>query len=217
MLSLVTHGCRKSRLLLAEYKLWTLDDFRLNKDKMEIDAIELLTPYAHHLNDLLLEAAFGEVLYQLIGQTLFDSFEATESYLHIDNGTGEPGIISKFRLDFNEFIEKKLQAAIKTKMVSARDWDTHPIPSLEALDFNPQENYLLGKLYAVALITNDWDLVNNIMLSNSGCIGTTDSAEKIMVVDGGNKFHSLRAMESRRRGRVVPGSLRAGCFSAGKI
>ena len=29
--------------------------------------------------------------------------------------------------------------------------------------------------------------------------------------------HPLRAMESRRRGRVVPGSLRAGCFSAGKI
>ena len=29
--------------------------------------------------------------------------------------------------------------------------------------------------------------------------------------------HSLRAMESRRRGRVVPGSLRAGCFSEGKI
>ncbi len=32
-----------------------------------------------------------------------------------------------------------------------------------------------------------------------------------------NAIHSLRAMESRRRGRVVPGSLRAGCFSAGKI
>ena len=31
------------------------------------------------------------------------------------------------------------------------------------------------------------------------------------------KNHSLRAMESRRRGRVVPGSLRAGCFSEGKI
>lgn len=29
--------------------------------------------------------------------------------------------------------------------------------------------------------------------------------------------HTLRAMESRRRGRVVPGSLRAGCFSEGKI
>jgi len=28
---------------------------------------------------------------------------------------------------------------------------------------------------------------------------------------------ALRAMESRRRGRVVPGSLRAGCFSEGKI
>ncbi len=33
----------------------------------------------------------------------------------------------------------------------------------------------------------------------------------------GELIHSLRAMESRRRGRVVPGSLRAGCFSAGKI
>ena len=31
------------------------------------------------------------------------------------------------------------------------------------------------------------------------------------------KTPPLRAMESRRRGRVVPGSLRAGCFSAGKI
>ena len=30
-------------------------------------------------------------------------------------------------------------------------------------------------------------------------------------------IQTLRAMESRRRGRVVPGSLRAGCFSAGKI
>lgn len=27
----------------------------------------------------------------------------------------------------------------------------------------------------------------------------------------------LRAMDSRRLGRVVPGSLRAGCFAAGKI
>ena len=33
----------------------------------------------------------------------------------------------------------------------------------------------------------------------------------------GYRPQPLRAMESRRRGRVVPGSLRAGCFSAGKI
>ena len=32
-----------------------------------------------------------------------------------------------------------------------------------------------------------------------------------------NIFQTLRAMESRRRGRVVPGSLRVGCFSEGKI
>ncbi len=39
-------------------------------------------------------------------------------------------------------------------------------------------------------------------------------------IQGGNAYNTiptLRAMESRRRGRVVPGSLRAGCFSAGKI
>ena len=39
----------------------------------------------------------------------------------------------------------------------------------------------------------------------------------LFLLNGRPKIHSLRAMESRRRGRVVPGSLRAGCFSAGKI
>ena len=37
------------------------------------------------------------------------------------------------------------------------------------------------------------------------------------IIQSTNHQLSLRAMESRRRGRVVPGSLRAGCFSAGKI
>ncbi len=45
---------------------------------------------------------------------------------------------------------------------------------------------------------------------------------KMVIIEPGenfseNQLHPLRAMESRRRGRVVPGSLRAGCFSAGKI
>ena len=38
-----------------------------------------------------------------------------------------------------------------------------------------------------------------------------------LLINSDLSFLSLRAMESRRRGRVVPGSLRAGCFSAGKI
>ena len=38
-----------------------------------------------------------------------------------------------------------------------------------------------------------------------------------ITINNGAASPSLRAMESRRRGRVVPGSLRAGCFSAGKI
>jgi len=148
-----------------------------------------IQPFALHLSDLLFEAAFGEVLYQGIGKTLFRSFEATETYLHIDTETGDPCIISKFRIDFNECIEKKLQAAIQKKMTSSGEWDSQIIPRREELNFSAEENYLLGKLYAIALITNDWDLVNNIMLSNAGCVGSTKSARKVMVVDGGNKFH----------------------------
>ncbi len=174
---------------LAQYRHWTIDDFRLNKDDITTRDKELLEPYAQHLNDLLFEAAFGEVLYQLIAKRLCKSFEPTENYLHIDQETGEPGIISKFRIDFNEFIEKKLQVAIKKKMMSAGEWATQIIPNRDDLDFSPHENYLLGKLYALALLTNDWDLVNNIMLSNAGCLGSSDSSSKIMVVDGGNKFH----------------------------
>ena len=43
------------------------------------------------------------------------------------------------------------------------------------------------------------------------------SWEDIISEFGNSDNLPLRAMESRRRGRVVPGSLRAGCFSAGKI
>ncbi|MFW2572575.1 hypothetical protein ACN4Z3_17325, partial [Legionella sp. 29fVS95] len=57
------------------------------------------------------------------------------------------------------------------------------------LNFSNNELYLLGKLYCTALITHDWDVVNNIMLSNSGCLGDSLTAKKVVVVDGGNKFH----------------------------
>lgn len=174
---------------LENYKNWTIDDFRYNKDKLPIAIKEHLTPYALHLGDLLFDAALGEVLYQLIAKTLFRSFEATETYLHIDSETGEPEVISKYCDHFNEFIEKRLHAAIKRKMTSAAQWAGQNIPRREDLNFTPAENHLLGKLYAIALLTNDWDLVNNIMFSNAGCVGSTDTASKVMVVDGGNKFH----------------------------
>ncbi len=176
---------------LNRYKNWTIDKFYKENNKENIDPkhIKLLEPYVIHLKDLLFEAAFGEVLYQRIGKKLFRSFEATETYLHIDSVTEEPGIITQMCNGFNEFIEKKLELIVKQKISSPKEWNNQIIPNQKDLDFSSAEYYLLGKLYAISLITNDWDLVNNIMLSNAGCLGETSTATKVMVVDGGNKFH----------------------------
>jgi hypothetical protein len=174
---------------LVSYEQWTIEEFRAKKKALPIDDQEQLAPFAVHLNDLLFEAAFGEVLYQQIAKTLFSSFESTESFLHIDAKTSEPSIISKFRFDFNEFMEKKLRFVLGETRGKASDWNIEKLPCRDALGFNDNENHLMGKLYAVALLTNDWDLVNNIMLSNAGCVGDSHTATQIMVVDGGNKFH----------------------------
>lgn len=174
---------------LELYKNWTVSDFRINKDKIPELKKAQLEPYVQHLSDLQFEVSFGEVIYQLIAANLFTSFEPTENYLHIDPETGEPSIISKFHDGFNEFIEKKLHAAIDHDRHTSLEWTEENTPTREELDFNENENFLLGKLYALALLTNDWDLVNTIMLSNAGCYGESNTANKIMVVDGGNKFH----------------------------
>ncbi|WP_156812372.1 hypothetical protein [Legionella tunisiensis] len=63
-------------------------------------------------------------------------------------------------------------------MTSATEWDEREKPSRANLNFCNNELYLLGKLYCVALITHDWDVVNNIMLSNSGCLGDSSTAKK---------------------------------------
>ena len=174
---------------LIDYSHWTSTDFKLKADSIASGDQQLLAPFAQHLADLLFEAALGEVLYQLVAKALFSSFQATESYVHIEPETNEPCIISKFCPNFNEFLEKKLLIANKKRMVCAEDWNLANTPTRADLNLNDNENYLLGKIYALGLLTNDWDLFNNIMLSNSGCMGDSATATKIMVVDGGNKFH----------------------------
>lgn len=173
---------------LESYRTWTLDDYRTKRELISLIDKQKLEPYAIHLNDLLFEAAFGEVIYQLIAKNLFKSFEPTECFLHVDSDLGELGIISRFRSDFNEFIEHRLNATLDRKKSSVNEWELSLLPTRDDLHLSENENYLLGKLFALALITNDWDVVNNIMLSNAGCIGDSETATKIMVVDGGNKF-----------------------------
>ncbi len=77
-------------------------------------------------------------------------------------------------------------------------------------NFSIQHKLLLSFI-GIALLSvplNIYLMVNFNKITNN-FLTVTDSQSKSM--------HALRAMESRRRGRVVPGSLRAGCFSAGKI
>lgn len=175
---------------LDRYKEWTYLDFDTQKQNLSISAKNKLEPYIRHLKDLAVEAAFGEVVYMKIAQTLFPvSMEVPDNYLHIDPITGEPWIISRLIPDFNEFIEKKLASFLRRSCTSAAEWDEREKPSRADLNFSNNELYLLGKLYCAALITHDWDIVNNIMLSNSGCLGDSLTAKKVVVVDGGNKFH----------------------------
>lgn len=176
-------------LELREYQDWTAKDFSLKCELLPAEHRKKLMPYFQHLNDILFEAAFGEVLYQRIAKALFASYSPTISLLHVDALTGEPCILSKFRSDFNEFIEKKLVAAMGKTIKKTAEWDREKAPSRADLKFIDNEHYLLGKLYAVALLTHDWDVVNNIMASNAGCIGDSRTSDKITVVDGGNKFH----------------------------
>ncbi|HHF7348327.1 TPA: hypothetical protein ACPSKE_001506 [Legionella feeleii] len=175
---------------LSRYKEWTYLDFESQQPNMTILDKTKLEPYVRHLKDLAVEAAFGEVVYMKILRALFpNSMEVPDNYLHIDPVTGEPWIISRLIPDFNEFIEKKLTLFLGSSMKSAAEWDERAKPKRAHLNFSNNELYLLGKLYCTALITHDWDVVNNIMLSNSGCLGDSLTAKKVVVVDGGNKFH----------------------------
>ncbi|CEG60202.1 protein of unknown function [Legionella micdadei] len=175
---------------LKPYESWTYLDFRREKENLSEEKLNLLRSYFNHLKELTIEAAFGEIVYMKVAARLFPiSAQLPVCFLHIESETDEPLIISTYLPDFNEFISKKVELILGAKVESAAEWDYRKKLSRADLKFTRHELKLLGKLYCLGLLMHDWDLVNNIMLANSGCIGDSETAKKISVVDGGNKFH----------------------------
>lgn len=175
---------------LSDFKNWTYSDFKHHEENLSTSDKATLLPFFSHMRDLMIEAAFGEIIYMQIIKVMFPTqAEVPETYLHIDQQSGEPWVISKKINQFNEFIHDKLKKEMGRVLSSSSEWLVEKKLFRADLKFSDNELLLLGKLFCTALITHDWDLVNNIMLANSGCIGSTDTASKICVVDGGNKFH----------------------------
>lgn len=176
--------------LIQKYKGVRFETSDSIKDESDRKALK---PYIKHLQDLLVESALGEIIFSTVSGTLFpDSLASPETYLHIDSKTGVPQVLSKLLDGFNEFLDEKVQDLVPSegpKPTSPDYWTNRKLPSREELGLSKQEDYLLGKLFAVALLCDDWDLLNNISLANAGCIGETAQARKIAIVDGGNKFH----------------------------
>lgn len=176
---------------LEHFGNWTFLDFRLHQQVLSSKDKETLHPYFHHINDLSIEAAFNEVLYMQIIGTLFpDNVIVPEVYLHLDSESSEPWLISKHIPNFNEFLCGKIASLLKRPLKTSTDWLHIKKPRRSDLQLCDNELGLIGKLYYTALLTNDWDVFNNIMLANSGCIGDSKLAQKVVVVDGGNKFHA---------------------------
>lgn len=175
---------------LHHYKAWTFARFKTEEATIPAEDHRLLKPYFTHLQDLMIEAALGEIIYMHVIKVLFPvSMEVPETYLHIDKKSKEPWIISKKINSFNEFLRERLVQETGRILKSSSEWLDEKKPCRADLKLNDNELMLLGKLYCSALITHDWDLFNNIMLANSGCIGDSKTASKVCVVDGGNKFH----------------------------
>lgn len=140
-----------------------------------------------HLKDLYLSATFNEVVAPMVAKALFgDAVAVPENYLHIDEKR-MPTILSKQVKYLNEFLEqRKMMQGKKTP----NDWSNiKKLPVRADLELTSDEAIIIGKLYAIALITNHWDIFNNINMANAGYI-TNEKNELIpTVIDWGNVFH----------------------------
>lgn len=150
----------------------------LPQSKISVDSAQL----NYHLANLRLEEAFLEILIPRMAAKMFAGvLVVPETYLHIELGHNI-WIISKFLKNFDEFLSHK--PCIKERSLF---YDDH-LPTRADLELSEEEAYLLGQLYAVALVFNLWDLFNSNLL-NSGFIREEDGKNKAAIVDFGYAAH----------------------------
>ncbi|GEM_PF-4408247 len=191
---------RKAMELYYKYAASTFEKNRSTlhcAKKIDPGFLQLFEKMFQHVRETLTLAAFGEVVYSEVARALFPrSLRTPEMFLHIDE-TGSPYVLSRFVDGFNEFMHKRLvskEGGGKEQMVAtlkerkAKLAKEGVLPKRDDLAITAVEDRLLGKMLAIALITNHWDLFNNICLANSGCLGELNSSELVVIVDCGNAF-----------------------------
>ncbi|MCF6777546.1 hypothetical protein L3V83_13335 [Thiotrichales bacterium 19X7-9] len=141
----------------------------------------------NHIHNILLEQFCNEILFATLGSKLFpNTLAVPEVYLAYDEKEQKPFMLSKFFDHFDEFLHNKMKKLYPDDDLNdPKYWDEHKKPTVEALNLTDQEQYILGQLYAVALITGHYDVINNITMSNSGCVEMGDSAKRAAIVDLG--------------------------------
>lgn len=126
-----------------------------------------------HVKDIEIETCFLEIIMSRVIYHLFQGQIAVpELYYHVDE-TLTPYTISKILPNFEEFLAKK--ECIKNGKACFQP----ELPSRDQLKLTTEEAYIVGQLYAVALIVNHWDVLNSKML-NSGRLAKSNSTAAIV-------------------------------------
>lgn len=127
-----------------------------------------------HRLDVIQEQAFVGLMIARLAEQLFgDYITFPKMYLYFsklspDNEwNGWPIIVSIFLDGFREFLSERDIAKTKKKPT---DWTSEA--ARDELKLETDEARILGVLKFFGLLFGHWDLVNNINLSNSGCVGS---------------------------------------------
>jgi hypothetical protein len=130
-----------------------------------------------HIFSLEFEGAFIELLTPNLMKSLFgELLVVPEMFIHVGQNH-QVIILSKLLNGFDEFLHQKVAQKFGTPL------DNLEIPRRHQLDLSEQEAFLIGQLYAAALVFNHWDILNSKLL-NSGKI-TIDEKAKACIVDFG--------------------------------
>lgn len=162
---------------------------------------KIIQAAAKHVHEVLIERAFLEALSpQIVKAMMGDSFCVPENIFYITKD-GEPLNLSQSlfkspqeleKLKDSDTIIKFVEPLAKKSVVGGKkkpdDWEGHKAPSIEDLKLSPEDGYILGQLYFVALLIGHWDLFNNIDLSNSGYVEYASGKKLAAIVDHGNDF-----------------------------
>lgn len=138
--------------------------------------------YTIHKEEVILINMALEVLASRISAAVMGPLLiAPQNYLYIHEGM--PLILSPSVGKLCEFLSESPQLS---QADNPRYWQTHPTPTFAMLVTNIEEAKILGQAYYVALLLGHYDLVNNINLTNFGCVENEHGKNTLSIVDWGN-------------------------------